>query len=85
MKIRHYQVKEKTIVNGWNYEVTNDGSSYWNKQLKKQWSQNMKKYKRFMKLLSEYKSNPTGKAKMKVYNESYRLLSLGLCGHLGVN
>jgi len=45
----------------------------------------MKKYKRSIKLLSEYKSNPTGKAKMKVYNESYRLLRLGFCGHLGVN
>lgn len=45
----------------------------------------MKKYKIFMQLLSEYKSNPTGKAKIKVLNESYRLLSLGLNGHLGIN
>jgi hypothetical protein len=44
----------------------------------------MRKYTKFIQLLSEYKNDPTGRAKIKLYNESYRLLSLGLCGHLSV-
>jgi hypothetical protein len=46
---------------------------------------NYQKYKKFIQLLSEYRMNQNGETKLKVYNESYRLLKLGFCGHLGIN
>ena len=45
----------------------------------------MKKYKKFIQLLSEYRMNQDGETKLKLYLESYRLLELGFCGHLGIN
>ncbi len=44
----------------------------------------MEVYKKFIQLFNEYKIKPNGKRKLKVINESYRLMKLGHVGHLGV-
>ena len=44
----------------------------------------MKKYRKFIQLLSEYKNNPSSEGKLKLFIESDRLLRNGNCGHLAI-
>ena len=76
----------KTSYSGWlkDYKGFAQDPEYKDAMAYSQADAELKKYTKFIQLLSEYKNNPTGRAKIKLINESYRLLSLGLCGHLSV-